>query len=425
MKICLQLAVIAGPFFLGYVLLTRGGLLAPKPQQRVEKRVAVREQPPVKQESRSKTPRRETPTPTPTPAQPFVREPEPPPPKKAINPFSELPDFVDLPDVSLSTPSAMFSVPEHASIELVTNDPALTLVDSSILWQTDDDAAPEAIAQLEVGNESLKLSWSESPPEDAVTALTNSLLEITASESSRAVALRAPISVEPLRFDLTDTVQRIACNLEPPPPIEFVRFELLSFGRLPIDRTKGAETYVLAPREEALLWYSTQDPIATKFVMLKRGKTAAIDVTHGFALPSGDEEILSVARGKKLRREIERLANAAENAANSIVQLKSYLSQLTSQLAQIRRTETTSILNGVKVPDSVKVAQKAMAITRTENEIAATRRNVVVAEGLIADRSRIEEELTALNRIAEFANTIDSTAVSYRFFLQVGDHEVD
>lgn len=418
-RLTMQLLSVVVPIVLGYVLLTRIEFFRKQqPQEKPVKEIIVR--------SKSQ-PAPVVRVPPPTAEEPLREErPEPVVVTERVtiqNPLKGLPKNISLPESAQTVPTPIFDLTAPAVLSLI-GPPEISLSGDTVVWREKEDDPTETVGELRQDGSKVFIVWNSSAPEDGVIALHNSILEVSADGFQAHVALRSPDIQDPFEFDLTKTKQLIICKCDKMPPIEDVVFELSGITGLPVSRTEGADPTKLRIREEAILWYDTQDRVATRLTMKKRGNTVVVEVNSGFALPSGDEDVLSVPRGKKKRRELDGLLTSADEAKRVIGELRSFLSRRQSDLSRFRSMGTFHSVNGVRVENPVLVAQKNNGIAAAQRDIARTQSDIERAEYLIEHRSAIEQDLASLNRISEFARELDAlSSISFRFYIEVGDHE--
>ena len=314
---------------------------------------------------------------------------------------------------------------ESAQLSFAGSD-GIFIVDGTVAWKKSEDTPPVDIARIMHEKEHIVFAWNIGVPEKAVTAITNSILQINEGAFQSFVALREPVVGNPLVLDLKKPISRVICNCENLPPAEDIYFDFSGASSLPKHVASGSDFHTLKVREESLLRYSTQDPIKTRLAIRKRGNVVMVEITSAYLLPSGDEEVLAIPRGAKKRKEIENLIMSAENATEALPGLRTYRSRAFSELSSAESMKTSYVANGVLINDPSLVGRKNLRIRNANREIAATEENIERAEYLIKNKGAFLRELESLNRISEFAQRlINIENYSYRFYTTSGEHQID
>lgn len=392
------------------------------------------QQKPEAQVAQPETPRRSTPAPNnykrpeprPHSIAPQRSEPQQVAPVLPVvaNPLEGLPKHLNLPPTEDTSVTVLIPKATNLELSFVAYDPDLEYRDEMLIWNGDDN--PVLCAGLTMKDNVVLFRWVTNGPEEARTAIINSVIELTSNGEVHPLALRQPVIVEPFQFDLKNSVQFVKCECEYSPNPYDIKVQIVPDPSLPIREKVGCSLDRMSQKDIATLWYSTSDSAATRLEWDRKGNLAALQFNTRYKLPSGDEEPMSIGQGNRKRKELGKLLQRAENASSAINGLKSDRTSLSNDLARARNLPTWRFLNGVKVRDTVAVADKARLINNLEGQLAATQNSIHLAERLISQKPAMSREMQELERVAELAHILhEAKAFSYCFYHEVGGHRVD
>lgn len=351
---------------------------------------------------------------------------EPPRAVPPVVPLTPLPAHLTLPEMGNPSITTLVALSVPASISLVTNSTSLRLEANRISWTKDDASEPQVIAGLAIRDDALQFRWIGEVPEDAETALRNSLVQVDRSGHLSVIALRSPAVVETFNFELKKAVRRIACKSKHMPPAKTIKFDFVDAGRLPPFAEEGGSLHALELRQVATLRYSAAKNVKSTIELLKRGKIVVVEINSLFMLPSGDIEALSISAGTKEHKELSKLIASAESAQSQLSSIKQRLAELNQELIQWKRMPTTRRLDGALVPDIGAAIRKDAGIKNTENSILYGKARLAKANRLIADLPAMQRVLQSLQSILSVAEQLHKTTdLGFRFFFIVDGHEVN
>jgi hypothetical protein len=311
----------------------------------------------------------------------------------------------------------LFGIDADAHLTLISQHPSLSLVDDVLHWHS-EEGHQIAVAGIAIRDGEVQFRWLGDVPQEAETALRNSLIKLDHQGREHVFALREPVQLAAPVFDLTKPAQRIICKVEHSPEPTDVWVDLTSVHQFPPHRHEGKKLLGMRMGDSAMLWWTGAAAAGTKLALVRIGNVAVLKLDSRYKLPSGDEEPMSIPRGNRKLKQLNDLLRDAHSARNAIGELRSYRSRL---LGETQRS-TGATVNGVWVENPVLVARKAAAL----GELAATDKQIKRAEDLIAREPTIERELRELERVSEVARSLHGrTIISYRFFTVVDDYEVD
>jgi hypothetical protein len=341
-------------------------------------------------------------------------EPKPQPQKKG-NPFRNYPAFVDLPDPKKNDTAILVGKPSRASLALITESDSLKLDGPRLAW----GKKPVTVAGMRIGAAGVEFKWVAGAPDEAIAAVTNSLIELKAGGYSHRLALRLPEKVEAPKVDLKGARYRVVCKCKFPPPPESVRFDLIAAGQVATTKPLG-----LKLRDELTLQHG--NGVTTTVRMKQTGAVLAAELTTQYQLPSGDIEALTVSRGNRVLRQLENLAAEAVAAPAEISRLSSYRSRMRSQYANAESISIGSRFPGGGYMENPALhAQKASMMAQAEREVVAATKRIAYLQDLSQNRHGIETDLGAIRQVAELAQSLKGTPLSHRFYTVVDGHEVD
>jgi uncharacterized Zn finger protein (UPF0148 family) len=416
--------IIAGvTFFFAYKMYVATVNRRPLEQVRadnVEPRVV---RPPVVKPPRTRhsTPKAEAPIVVEAPVAPNPVEPE-----RTAAPEPELPAFVGLPASVTLPPVAddqlfiVATVSRDCSLSLASNAKGLRLEERKVLW------GDQTVAGLRVDGDEVQFKWAKVVPGEAEAAVRNSLLRLKSGDESHRISMRAPVSGEPLLLDMKSPTHRIVAKCDALPPPDEIRLELSLVGQVPVKKVDGPALTALKPQDETVVSYDFTGDAATKVTVRRSGDSYAALLATQYVLPSGDIESLSIARGTRKLKELEKLQADAADAIAALPGLRNYRSELESRLRAAHSMSTGSRLQGVGyVENPVAAGQKATLIRTLQGELAATERELGRATQLAEDKPAIDLDLQAMRHVEELAKSIHEAPVPYRFYTVVDGQEID
>lgn len=364
--------------------------------------------PPVDQE----TPQRITLRPSPPES-----EPSPPVSKPRIDPFEDFPAYVDLPPATDISTVGLMGRPRDATLAILTNTEGLALDGEKLVHDK------KTVAGLRIGDGLIEFRWMKDVAPDSMAAVRNSILKLEAADDEHCIALRSPVKIKAPVLELASSRFRIYGKCEAPPPPGDVRFMFTISAQLPVKERVGCDIEAMKAGDEVVLTYNFPGDAASKVSVIPSGKVLSAEVATQYVLPSGDVEPLTISRGNRKLKELERLREQSIAASNTISDLRSYRSRLNGQLRQVRYMNT--IIPGTSMESPALAGQKATLIASIRDDMQATDQNIGRAELLIAKRPLIEKELVAIDAVAEVAQSLKGTPFPYKFFHVVGDVKVD
>jgi hypothetical protein len=406
-NLAVHLAISATAIYVAYLLYVRPGTAPPRPKT-IVKRV---ERPPVAPRVDRIEPRPPAIEPPKVDAQPAPIEPEPIP----ESPLTRLPATLDLPPASDDQIAIFGEAPAETELELLSNSKDLVFIADKV------QVGGKTVAGLRLNEGLVEFRWTRPSPEGEA-AVRNALLSLSDRVTERFVALRSPVRIAAPKLELKAPL-RIHGRCDAPPSPGEVRF---AFDLpLPIKSQDGADLAAMQHQDEVVLRYSSAVDVATRVRVRTAAKVLSAEFEMQYVLPSGDVEPLSISKGNRKLRELENLEAAAQDARGSIGRLRSYRSRLGVQLQSAMNIRTMVHSAAGSFENSALAAQKAAAVARIRDEIVATERNIARTQQLIDDHPAISRDLAAIRSVAEFAQSLKTTPVRYRFYTVVAGRQVD
>lgn len=327
----------------------------------------------------------------------------------------EIPFAVTLPPSADGQLATLATVDGECEISLATAADELTLDGHALRW------GKAVVAGVRAVDGSVQFRWMNGVPEDAVAAIRNSLLKIKAGNASYYMRLREPVEGEPLKLDMQAATHRVTIRCEALPPVGDIRCEISLQGQIPVKEVKGAAAKSIKVRDEAIVCYDFMGDAATKVTIKSNGEAVSLMLATQYVLPSGDVEAMSIARGTRKMNELTRLQGQAANALSALPLLQQYRQRLNGQLSAAQSMST----GRGTIQNPVAVAQKTAAISSIQKEIAANEQDMQRARRLIADKPSIDLDVSALEKVAELARSINEAPLPYRFYTVADGQEID
>jgi hypothetical protein len=373
--------------FLAFKLYQRVSVPEPAPQAKVEPRIVYPQQPRRRRES------------PPVVVQQSMPEPaiESPPPAPVQPSLPSLPAAIDLPQLDDRSVVPLFDVSDGAVASLLTNTEGLRIDGISV------QLGDKTVAGLRSKDGQLEFLWTDGADEDAAAAVRNSILVLTSGDTKRLVRLRTPQKVQASKYDLSRPKFLIRCDVVDPPDPADIRFDFTGLRSLGPDRTEGDDPTCLALRQEALIIYGIEVDMATKVTMRKSGKLAVAELVTQYTLPSGDVEVVTVARGNEKMNELADLIADADDAPRIAAGLRDEANTLREELRSAH-VATVPIIN--------------RRLSRIGNELATL-------SDIVATRPSLDADLRELQAIADYSRRLRDTRLPYRFYMDVGGEQVD
>ncbi len=328
------------------------------------------------------------------------------------SPFVDVPALVSLPPVEQTDEVALVEGLAQPVVQLASNSPDLALKDQRVLWQSDDGDDDAVIAALSVVDGNLSFRWSAAVDSAAETALRNSIVHLRENDFQHVIALRTADGGTPLNIDLNENRQKIVGKFSHLAPPGQVSFRLLNLDELPPCIVEGVEPEQLQPGGQTTLEYLEAPGAATRLTMSKRGNVTIVEIESRYALPSGDEQPLSIARGNKKVKELAALYQETLAAEAAIDDLRSRLKELERDAKAVPRSRATAFA-------------KAQQLQQLQAEILTVRQSITYAEQLIAAKKVVAADQEALRQVAAVAQQLHKARLSYCFFTVVDGHQID
>ena len=216
----------------------------------------------------------------------------------------------------------------------------------------------------------------------------------------------------PHEFDLGKSKQRIVGKIAHLVPSEQVCFELTNLEQLPPCIVEGTEPTGMRIPDQTTLEYLEAAGAATRLTMTQRGKVAVVEIESRYALPSGDEQPLSIGQGNKKFKALDALYQETLAAESAIGDLRKRLKDLEKQAKAVPRSRATAFA-------------KAQQIQQLQAKAAVVQQKIAYAERLISQKAAVAADLQAIQKVAALAQQLHESKLSYRFYTVVDGHEVD
>ncbi len=199
------------------------------------------------------------------------------------------------------------------TFKLLCTDPRLTHVDSRILWQKEREDEPVLVGGMKLEEKDLVFRWGTEIPEEAESAVRNSVIKITQGKFEQTIALRQPQVTKPIEMSLRNNVQNVVAEIKSCPPMQELFFELTGANKLPHHRTEGRDKRGIQIKDVITLWYNETEKAATRLTMKKRDKAVVVNFDSRYKLPSGEEGPMSLPKLERKQKIIKREL-AAQNS---------------------------------------------------------------------------------------------------------------
>jgi len=408
-SLTIQLGITCGTFYAGYYLLSQRAVVQKAPHvSKVEKPERVRLSAP--KIAAQKVPRALLPQIVPRDLEPKLRVPQ----------LPDLPSQIDLPEVDDTRISTLFENIQDAELELVSLSTNLKHDGKKLSWNCQKSGDKLAvIAGLTIKDEKVLFRWLGDVPKEAERDLRNSVIKIKCLGDERVIALRQPLFVEPSEISLKKNVQRIVAKFDHQPPRDAIRADFTGINLFPHHRIDGCSTNGMKLKDTTTIWYNDATAAASRLSLKKIGNTITFELDSRYKLPSGDEEPMSISRGNRNFKQLNRMMDSSNAAKVALAKLQRHLSRRNDDLNAQRRAESSRFVNDF----SVGIGGKIQSI---KNEILAIKRNISEAKRLVSQRSAIQRELVELDRVSQVAKGLHGKkGISYRIYMVVAGHEID
>lgn len=321
-----------------------------------------------------------------------------------VSPFLDAPLQATLPSSGETGIVTLIDGLDGAEFRLMSNSSELTHSDRKIFWRSENDAAPSTVAGLALIEGSLKFRWMAPVPAAAETAIRNSIVRLSSDEHQHVLALRTAESLAPLQIDLKKAEQKLVSKCDFLPATDDICFELTGIDQLPDCTCEGDELARLQVRGQTTLQYLAATGAATRLTMRKRGKVVVVEIENGFALPSGDEQPMSITSGTNKLNDLEAASADISAAEAALPGLRSQLKTLQSK--------------GKKALNTLQRQQLQTTLLTTQQRIS-------YGERLVSQKLAVTADINAIKQVAEVAKQLHETEVPYRFYTVVDGHEVN
>ncbi len=332
--------------------------------------------------------------------------------EKPTSPFANVPTLVSLPAVHQTEDVPLIEGLRQPEVKLVSNSPDLALKGHHVHWQPDEGGDATNIATISLIEGSLSFRWSTAVDAEAETELRNSIVCLHENDLQHVLRLRGADSTSPLKIDLGESQQKIVGKFTHLAPAERVCFRLLNLDELPPCTVAGVAPEQLQIGDQTTLEYLEAPGAATRLTMYKRGNVTIVDIESRYALPSGDEQPLSIAQGNKKINELDALYQETLAAEAAIDGLRDRLKEVERNAKAVPRSRATALA-------------KAQQLQRLQADALAVRKRIAYAERLIANKETIAADQQALKKVATVAQQLHEARLCYCFFIVVDGHQVD
>lgn len=333
-------------------------------------------------------------------------------PEEPKSPFLETPTLAELPSAKQTTELALVTGLHSSRVHLLSNSPHLALRDGEIFWQSKELGTSEPIARLSLDEGNLNFRWLDAVEPEAEAALRNSLVRLEENEFAHQLRLRSAEETAPHEFDLGKSKQRVVGKFAHLVPTEHVFFELLNLEQLPACTVEGTEPTQLRISDQTTLEYLEAPGAATRLTMTKRGKVTVVEIESRYALPSGDEQPMSIGQGNKKFKALDALYQETLAAEAAIDDLRDRLKELEKQDKAVSRSRATAFA-------------KAQQRQQLQSEAIGVQQKIGYAERLLSQKAAVAADLQALQKIAALAQQLHESKLSYRFYTLVDGHKLD
>ena len=415
-SLAIQIGITCGTLYGGYYLLSQRVAVQKAPQPKVVQVQKPRSaRPPAPKAEMQEAPRIHPRIATRSIAMPMQQ----------VSRLPALPDQIDLPAVEDSRTTTLLEGIADAELDLVSLSPHLKHDGKKLSWHDPKESdKPIVFAGLTVKERKLLFRWLGSVPREAEGALRNSVIKLGSEGNEQTIAMRQPLIVEPFDLSLKRNVQRIVAKFEHLPPREAIRADFTGVDLFPYHQIKGCGTKGLKLKDVTTIWYKGTNAAATKVTLKKIGKSVVFELDSRYKLPSGDEEPMSISKGSRKRKQLNKLAVKANAAMRVLSDLQTRHFRLREELHDLRvHTPNTRQLGGMLLDSSLLLSRK---IERVQGAISATEADMVNAKRLISQRPKFQRELAEFDRVSQLAGALHGTkGLTYRIYMLVAGREVD